>query len=63
MNFIDTHFHLDLCENIPSLLKKIELNKIYTIAVTNTPSVFDHSFNITKGTIFIRTALGLTIPS
>jgi len=59
MNFIDTHFHLDLCENIPSLLKEIEFNKIYTITVTNTPSVFDHSFNITKGTKFIRTALGL----
>jgi TatD DNase family protein len=59
MNYIDTHFHLDLCKDYMELINEIENNKIYTIAVTNTPSVFDYTYNLTKHTKYIRTALGL----
>ena len=38
----DTHFHLDLFnENLLSVAKKIELEKIYTIAVTNLPPLYE----------------------
>ena len=36
-NLYDTHFHLDLQESKDDILKEIESNKIYTIAVTNLP--------------------------
>lgn len=58
MNFIDTHFHLDLWEDPKSIIDEIEKNKIYTIAVTNTPSVFFHTFNLTTNSKYIRPALG-----
>ena len=58
MKFIDTHFHLDLWEDPKSILDEIEQNKIYTIAVTNAPSVFFHTLNLTAKSEFIRPALG-----
>lgn len=59
MNLIDTHFHLDLWENPFEISTKIEENRIYTIAVTNTPSVFEFSYNLTKDMKYVRAALGL----
>lgn len=59
MNFIDTHFHLDLWENPLEISSKIEEKQIYTIAVTNAPSVFEFSHNLTKELKYIRAALGL----
>lgn len=55
----DTHFHLDLCPNPEDMVLKIENAKIYTIAVTNAPSVFFHTRNISQNTKYIRAALGL----
>jgi TatD DNase family protein len=57
--FVDTHFHLDLCENISNIVNSIEQNKIYTIAVTNSPTVFDHTFNICEDKKYVRPAIGL----
>lgn len=54
----DTHFHLDLCQNPENMVLQIEGAKIYTIAVTNAPSVFFHTQNITQHAKYIRAALG-----
>ena len=58
MHYIDTHFHLDLYKDPKSILDQIEKNRIYTIAVTNAPSVFYHTENLTKSCKYIRPALG-----
>lgn len=57
--FVDTHFHLDLFKNISSIVNSIEQNEIYTIAVTNSPTVFDHTFNICDDKKYLRPAIGL----
>jgi len=59
MNFLDTHFHLDLWPTPHELLQKIEEHKIYSIAVTNTPSVFSFTANLTRKSKYVRAALGL----
>lgn len=59
MHFIDTHCHLDLYPNYQDLIEQTEREQIYTIAVTNTPSVFRQSGKLTLGKKYIRTALGL----
>jgi TatD DNase family protein len=59
MNFLDTHFHLDLWPSPEALFQKIEQEKIYTIAVTNTPSVFHFTEKLTKDSKYVRAALGL----
>ncbi|WP_421870177.1 Qat anti-phage system TatD family nuclease QatD [Marinoscillum sp.] len=59
MYLIDTHFHLDLYQNPADLLAKIEREKVYSIAVTNTPSVYHFTQGICENTKYIRPALGL----
>lgn len=59
MNKIDTHFHLDLFDNASKLVLDIEKSKTYTIAVTNSPSVFKFSHDLTKDKKYIKAALGL----
>jgi len=59
MRLIDTHCHIDLYPDYNKLIEEIERARIYTIAVTNTPSVFRHCLSLTEGKKFIRTALGL----
>ncbi|WP_417876136.1 TatD family hydrolase [Winogradskyella sediminis] len=56
----DTHFHLDLFnENLFSVAKEIEENKIYTIAVTNLPPLYNKLVKNLKGDYkYIRPALG-----
>lgn len=58
MHLHDTHFHLDLFENPQQIIQSIEQAKIYTIAVTNLPEIFDYTNNLTKDSKYIRTALG-----
>lgn len=57
-NFYDTHFHLDLQESKNEILKEIESNKIYTIAVTNLPPLYE-KLSKEINSKFIRIALGL----
>lgn len=59
MRLIDTHCHVDLYPDYRGLIEETERAQIYTIAVTNTPSVFRHCLALTEGKRFIRTALGL----
>lgn len=58
MNYCDTHFHLDLHQDL-LIADKIEHSEIYTIAVTNTPSVFFYTDKIAMGKKYLRAALGL----
>lgn len=56
----DTHFHLDLFnEDFLSIANKIEHEKIYTIAVTNLPPLYNQlEKKLKSGYKYIRPALG-----
>ncbi|WP_407494985.1 Qat anti-phage system TatD family nuclease QatD [Elizabethkingia anophelis] len=54
----DTHLHLDLFSKPQKLLKAIETQKMYTIAVTNLPQLFLNTKKLCEGFKYIRPALG-----
>ncbi|MCK9412629.1 MAG: TatD family hydrolase [Prolixibacteraceae bacterium] len=56
-NLYDTHFHLDLFKSRDEIIKEIDENQIYTIAVTNLPILFTKLKNSLSNK-FIRPALG-----
>lgn len=53
----DTHFHLDLFKSKNEIIKEIEENKIYTIAVSNLPVLFT-KLKESISSNYIRPALG-----
>ncbi len=53
----DTHFHLDLFKSKNEIIKEIEENKIYTIAVSNLPVLFT-KLKESFSSRYIRPALG-----
>ena len=57
-NYIDTHLHLDLIDNIEKTFQHIEQKQIYTIAVTNHPKVFEGLMGKINSK-YIRIALGM----
>lgn len=59
MQLHDTHCHIDLFKDRQTLLNEIEHKGIYTIAVTNAPSVYQVTERLTTGKRFVRPALGL----
>jgi len=56
-NLYDTHFHFDLQESKSEILKEIENNQIYTIAVTNLPPLYE-KLKKEVNCKFVRVALG-----
>ena len=58
-HLVDTHCHLDLHPNPNAIVHQAEHNRIYTIAVTNTPSVFPMTAALIEGVRYIRPAIGL----
>lgn len=58
INFIDTHIHLDLLDNFSNVIQYVENNKIYVIAMTNHPKVYETLINKIDSK-FIRVALGM----
>lgn len=56
-NFYDTHFHLDLQKSRNDIIREIEQNNIYTIAVTNLPPLYE-KLNSEINSKYIRVALG-----
>src|SRR5689334_22006974 len=56
---VDTHCHVDLFPDPAALVRDIERRRVYTIAVTNTPSVFPRLCQIIGDARFVRPALGL----
>jgi TatD DNase family protein len=59
MRFVDTHFHLDLHADASGVIAQCEAARVYTIAVTNAPSVFFHTQQLATGTKYVRAAVGL----
>lgn len=59
MRLFDTHCHLDLYPDYGSVIDQIERARVYTISVTNAPSVFRRSSRIAERARFVRTAIGL----
>lgn len=57
--YVDTHCHIDLYPTPADIVKECERAGIYTIAVTNAPSVFAHTYALTSSTRFVRAAVGL----
>jgi TatD DNase family protein len=55
----DTHCHVDLYPNPMALIEEIEAARIYTIALTNTPSVFPMMQTLSRDKKYLRPALGL----
>jgi TatD DNase family protein len=56
---IDTHCHVDLYPDPNTVIAEIEAARVYTVALTNTPSVFPMTEALVAGKRFIRPALGL----
>lgn len=56
--FFDTHLHLDLFAEPKEIIKAIESQKCYSIAVTNLPQVFMKTKELCEGSKYIRPALG-----
>ncbi|HEX7362452.1 MAG TPA: Qat anti-phage system TatD family nuclease QatD [Bryobacteraceae bacterium] len=56
---IDAHCHIDLYPDPAGIARDAERERIYTIAVTNAPSVFAHTARLCAGSKFLRPAIGL----
>jgi len=57
-HYVDAHFHLDLFQNPHNIADEITSKGIYSIAMTNAPSVFNVSSSLAPKNSTIRTALG-----
>jgi len=56
---VDAHCHIDLYPNPQEVLAAAEANKVYTIAVTNAPSVFHYTAALSANCRYVRAAAGL----
>jgi len=56
---LDIHCHVDLFEDPQEILQQAENQDIGVVAVTNTPSVFEHTVKLAAGTRYAQPALGL----
>lgn len=56
---VDAHCHVDLYPHPTEIVAEIESRSIYTIAVTNAPSVFHYTASITAHCKYVRAAAGL----
>lgn len=56
--FMDAHMHFDLYKDRKSIANYIELNKSYTIAVTNLPILFEKYYETYKNYQYMKVALG-----
>jgi TatD DNase family protein len=56
---VDFHCHLDLFPDMESAIREADAAGIYTLAVTTTPKAWPRNYNLTRGTRYVRAALGL----
>ena len=56
--YFDTHMHFDLYKNRKEVLEYIEINKSYTIAVTNLPDIYGRYYGQNTDFKYVRVALG-----
>ncbi|RZJ89274.1 MAG: TatD family deoxyribonuclease [Hymenobacter sp.] len=59
MRLFDTHFHLDLYPDPSALVTEANQAQTCVVAVTNTPSVFESTQQLTAASQFVQPALGL----
>jgi TatD DNase family protein len=57
--FVDAHCHIDLYERPQLVVEEASANRVFTIAVTNAPSVFFHTEQLASGSRYVRAAVGL----
>jgi TatD DNase family protein len=57
--FVDAHCHIDLYQAPRKTIEQAEADRVYTIAVTNAPSVFAHTAALVTGSRYVRAAIGL----
>jgi TatD DNase family protein len=58
-SFVDAHCHIDLYKRPQEVIDQAENEHIYTIAVTNAPSVFAHTAALVAESKYVRPAIGL----
>src|SRR4051812_36017559 len=56
---VDFHCHLDLYPDLELAIAKAEAARVYTLSVTTTPKAWSRNHELTKGTHYVRAALGL----
>lgn len=59
LSFVDAHCHIDLYKHPQQIIQQAENEHIYTIAVTNAPSVFAHTAGLVAQCKYVRPAIGL----
>jgi TatD DNase family protein len=57
--FVDAHCHIDLYKHPQQVIEQAENEHIYTLAVTNAPSVFAHTAALVSQSKYVRPAIGL----
>lgn len=56
---VDFHCHLDLYPDHEAAVARAEAARIYTLTVTTTPKAWPRNHELTRGTRYVRAALGL----
>jgi TatD DNase family protein len=56
---VDFHCHIDLYPDYEAAIARAEAARIYTLAVTTTPKAWTRNHELTRGTRYVRAALGL----
>lgn len=56
---VDFHCHLDLYSDHVAAIGRAEAARIYTLTVTTTPKAWARNLELTRNTLFVRSALGL----
>ena len=56
---VDFHCHLDLYPDHEAAIARAESAGVYTLTVTTTPKAWRRNFELTRGTRYVRAALGL----
>src|SRR3954465_7939031 len=56
---VDFHCHLDLYPDHEAAIARAEAARIYTLTVTTTPRAWTRNYELTRGTRYVRAALGL----
>jgi TatD DNase family protein len=56
---VDFHCHLDLYPDHEAAIARAEAARVYTVAVTTTPKAWIRNHQLTRGTRYVRAALGL----
>lgn len=59
MPLLDVHCHVDLYRDYAAVIREAESGRVFTLAVTNSPSVYQRCRELLEGTQFLHAAVGL----